>query len=155
MAMSYGHVYVASVAFGAKMNQTVQAFLEADAYPGPSLIIAYSHCIAHGYDMRFGAQQQKLAVSSGVWPLYRYDPRHAQAGEHPFKLDSRAPKLPVSEFMSREARFAMLQRARPDDAAALGALAQHDVDERWHVYEQMAEIEHEPAAPETAEETTT
>ena len=100
-------------------------------------------------------EQHKLAVDTGYWPLYRYDPRHAQAGEHPFKLDSRAPKLPVSEFMSREARFAMLQRARPDEAAELGALAQHDVDERWHVYEQLAEIEHEPGEPEAAEEETT
>ena len=155
IASAYGDVYVAQIAMGADNPQTVKALAEADAYEGPSLVIAYSHCIAHGIEMKKGMEQHKLAVDTGYWPLYRYDPRHAQAGEHPFKLDSRAPKLPVSEFMSREARFAMLQRARPDDAAALGALAQHDVDERWHVYEQMAEIEHEPAAPETAEETTT
>ena len=155
IASAYGDVYVAQIAMGADNPQTVKALAEADAYEGPSLVIAYSHCIAHGIEMKKGMEQHKLAVDTGYWPLYRYDPRHAQAGEHPFKLDSRAPKLPVSEFMSREARFAMLQRARPDDAAALGALAQHDVDERWHVYEQMAEIEHEPAAPETAEEETT
>jgi pyruvate-ferredoxin/flavodoxin oxidoreductase len=106
--------------------------------------------------MKKGMEQHKLAVDTGYWPLYRYDPRHAGAGEHPFHLDSRAPKLPVSEFMAREARFAMLQRARPADAAELGELAQRDVDERWHVYEQMAEIEHEPAeaGPTEASDTT-
>ena len=143
IASAYGDVYVAQVAMGADNPQTVKAFAEADAYPGPSLVIAYSHCIAHGIEMKHGMEQQKLAVDTGYWPLYRYDPRHAHAGEHPFRLDSRPPKLPVSEFMSREARFAMLARARPAEAAELAALAQHDVDERWHVYEQMAEIEHE------------
>ena len=155
IASAYGDVYVAQIAMGADNPQTVKALAEADAYDGPSLVIAYSHCIAHGIEMKQGMEQHKLAVDTGYWPLYRYDPRHAQAGEHPFKLDSRAPKLPVSEFMSREARFAMLQRARPDEAAELGALAQHDVDERWHVYEQLAEIEHEPGEPEAAEEETT
>ncbi len=155
IASAYGDVYVAQIAMGADNPQTVKALAEADAYDGPSLVIAYSHCIAHGIEMKKGMEQHKLAVDTGYWPLYRYDPRHAQAGEHPFKLDSRAPKLPVSEFMSREARFAMLQRARPDEAAELGALAQHDVDERWHVYEQLAEIEHEPGEPEAAEEETT
>ena len=152
IASAYGDVYVAQIAMGADNPQTVKALAEADAYPGPSLVIAYSHCIAHGIEMKKAMEQHKLAVDTGYWPLYRYDPRHAQAGEHPFKLDSRAPKLPVSEFMSREARFAMLQRARPDEAAELGALAQHDVDERWHVYEQLAEIEHEPGEPEAAGE---
>ena len=90
MAMSYGHVYVASVAFGAKDSQTVQAFQEAESYDGPSLIIAYSHCIAHGYDLRFGAEQQKLAVDSGVWPLYRYDPRRVERGEPPLVIDAAA-----------------------------------------------------------------
>ncbi len=153
IASAYGDVYVAQIAMGADNPQTVKALAEADAYEGPSLVIAYSHCIAHGIEMKKGMEQHKLAVDTGYWPLYRYDPRHAQAGEHPFRLDSRAPKLPVSEFMSREARFAMLQRARPDDAAALGELAQHDVDERWHVYEQLAEIEHEPAEPADEEAT--
>jgi pyruvate-ferredoxin/flavodoxin oxidoreductase len=149
IASAYGDVYVAQVAMGADNPQTVKAIAEADAYPGPSLVIAYSHCIAHGIEMKKGMEQQKLAVDSGYWPLYRYDPRHAHAGEHPFRLDSRKPKLPVSEFMSREARFAMLGRARPAEAAELGALAQHDVDERWHVYEQLAQIEHEPAEEES------
>ena len=144
IASAYGDVYVAQIAMGADNPQTVKALAEADAYPGPSLVIAYSHCIAHGIEMKKGMEQHKLAVDTGYWPLYRYDPRHAHAGEHPFRLDSRAPKLPLSEFTSREARFAMLARARPDEAAELAALAQHDVDERWHVYEQLAEIEHEP-----------
>jgi pyruvate-ferredoxin/flavodoxin oxidoreductase len=152
IASAYGDVYVAQIAMGADNPQTVKALAEADAYPGPSLVIAYSHCIAHGIEMKKGMEQHKLAVDTGYWPLYRYDPRHAHAGEHPFHLDSRAPKLPVSEFMASEARFAMLQRARPGDAAELGELAQHDVDERWHVYEQMAEIEHEPGEPEIQEE---
>ena len=152
IASAYGDVYVAQIAMGADNPQTVKALAEADAYPGPSLVIAYSHCIAHGIEMKKGMEQHKLAVDTGYWPLYRYDPRHAHAGEHPFRLDSRAPKLPVSEFMAREARFAMLQRARPADAAELGALAQHDVDERWHVYEQLAEIEHEPGEPEEEEQ---
>jgi len=143
IASAYGDVYVAQVAMGADNPQTVKALAEADAYPGPSLVIAYSHCILHGIEMKKGMEQQKLAVDTGYWPLYRYDPRHAHAGEHPFRLDSRRPKLPLSEFMSREARFAMLARARPQEAAELADLAQHDVDERWHVYEQLAEIEHE------------
>jgi pyruvate-ferredoxin/flavodoxin oxidoreductase len=151
IASAYGDVYVAQIAMGANNPQTVKALAEADAYPGPSLVIAYSHCIAHGIEMKNGMEQQKLAVDTGYWPLYRYDPRHASAGEHPFKLDSRPPKLPVSEFMSREARFAMLARARPADAAELGELAQHDVDERWLVYEQLAEIEHEHAEQDEAE----
>ncbi len=146
IASAYGDVYVAQIAMGADNAQTVKALAEADAYRGPSLVIAYSHCIAHGIEMKQGMEQHKLAVDTGYWPLYRYDPRHAQAGEHPFRLDSRAPKLPLSEFTSREARFAMLARAQPAEAAELAALAQHDVDERWHVYEQMAEIEHEPEA---------
>jgi len=151
IASAYGDVYVAQIAMGADNPQTVKALAEADAYPGPSLVIAYSHCIAHGIEMKKGMEQQKLAVDTGYWPLYRYDPQHASAGEHPLRLDSRAPKLPVSEFMAKEARFAMLGRARPDDAAALGELAQHDVDERWHVYEQLAEIEHEAAQTEEPE----
>jgi pyruvate-ferredoxin/flavodoxin oxidoreductase len=151
IASAYGDVYVAQIAMGADNPQTVKALAEADAYDGPSLVIAYSHCIAHGIEMKKGMEQQKLAVDTGYWPLYRYDPRHASAGEHPFHLDSRAPKLPLSEFMSREARFAMLGRSQPETAAELAALAQHDVDERRHVYEQLAEIEHEPAAEEAAE----
>jgi pyruvate-ferredoxin/flavodoxin oxidoreductase len=151
IASAYGDVYVAQIAMGADNAQTVKALAEADAYQGPSLVIAYSHCIAHGIEMKKGMEQHKLAVDTGYWPLYRYDPGHARAGEHPFRLDSRAPKLPLSEFTSREARFAMLARSRPADAEELAALAQHDVDERWHVYQQLAEIEHEPEETEVAE----
>jgi pyruvate-ferredoxin/flavodoxin oxidoreductase len=152
IASAYGDVYVAQIALGADNPQTVKALAEADAYDGPSLVIAYSHCIAHGIEMKKGMEQHKLAVDTGYWPLYRYDPRHADAGEHPFRLDSRAPKLPVSEFMAREARFAMLGRARPAEAAALAELAQSDVDERWHLYEQVAQIERSAAEPEAGPE---
>jgi pyruvate-ferredoxin/flavodoxin oxidoreductase len=143
LATAYGNVYVAHVALGADNPQTVKALAEADAWDGPSLVIAYSHCIAHGIEMAKGMRQQKLAVDTGYWPLWRYDPRHAGAGEHPLHLDSGKPKLPLREFTANEARFSMLRRAQPEEAERLGALAQHDVDERRLVYEQMAEIEHE------------
>ena len=113
LANMYGHVYVARVAFGAKMSQTVQAFLEAEAYPGTSLIIAYSHCIAHGYDMANGATQQKLAVDSGVWPLYRFDPRRIAKGEPPMHLDYGPPKPLVAEYMRNESRFRVVERSDP------------------------------------------
>ena len=114
MAMSYGHVYVAHVAFGAKDVQTVKAFQEAESYPGPSLIIAYSHCIAHGYDMAYGAEQQKLAVDSGIWPLYRYDPRRVAQGEPPLALDSGAPKISARQYMRNETRFRMVEKIDPE-----------------------------------------
>ena len=113
LANMYGHVYVARVAFGAKMAQTAQAFLEAESYDGPSLIIAYSPCIAHGYDLANGAAQQKLAVESGVWPLYRFDPRRLVKGEPPLKLDYGPPKPMVAEYMRNESRFRMIERADP------------------------------------------
>ena len=144
LATSYGNVYVAHIALGADNPQTVKALAEADAWDGPSLVIAYSHCIAHGIDMVKGMRQQKLAVDTGYWPLWRYDPGNAGPGEHPFQLDSRRAKLPLTEFTANEARFSMLRRSRPEEAERLGALAQHDVDERRLVYEQLAEIEHEP-----------
>ncbi len=149
IATAYGDVYVAHVALGADNPQTVKALAEADAWHGPSLVIAYSHCIAHGIEMSNGMRQQKLAVDSGYWPLWRYDPRHAGKGDHPFHLDSSAPKVPLTAFTSNEARFSMLARSRPAEAERLGALAQHDVDERRLVYEQLASVEHEPeeAAP--------
>jgi pyruvate-ferredoxin/flavodoxin oxidoreductase len=141
MAMAYGNTYVARVAFGSKDTQTVKAFLEAEAYPGPSIIIAYSHCIAHGYDLAFGLEQQKLAVDTGYWPLWRYDPRHAHRGDHPLRLDSRAPTVPFADFARTQTRFSLLERANPGAADHLFALAQHDVDERWHFYEQLGEVE--------------
>src|SRR6185436_8882547 len=113
LATMYGHVYVARVAFGAKMAQTAQAFLEAEAYDGPSLIIAYSPCIAHGYDMANNAVQQKLAVETGVWPLYRFDPRRLEKGEPPLKLDYGPPKPTVAEYMRNESRFRVVERADP------------------------------------------
>ncbi len=145
IASAYGDVYVAQIAMGADNAQTVKALAEADAYDGPSLVIAYSHCIAHGIEMAKGMEQQKAAVDTGYWPLYRYDPRSARLGEHPFKLDSRPPKLPLSAFTDREARFAVLKRIHPAEAERLAGLAQADIEERRHVYEQLAEVEH--AAP--------
>ena len=139
-ARRYGNVYVAQIAIGANDIQAVKAFAEAEAWPGPSLIIAYSTCIAHGIDMRTSMSHQKDAVKSGYWPLYRYQPGVA---EHltPFHLDSKPPTLPVQVFMDSETRFATLRRSDPTAAAALGALAQSDVDERWRYYEQLAEVE--------------
>jgi pyruvate-ferredoxin/flavodoxin oxidoreductase len=138
MAMGYGNVYVARVAFGAKDAQTVQAFLEAESYRGPSLIIAYSHCIAHGYDMAQGAEQQKLAASSGVWPLYRFDPRRAAAGEPPLKLDSGAPRTPVGDYMRNEARFLMAEKQDPERFKRLMASAERSARQRYAVYQQLA-----------------
>jgi pyruvate-ferredoxin/flavodoxin oxidoreductase len=141
LAMAYGNVYVARVAMGANPQQTVRSFVEAEAYRGPSLIIAYSHCIAHGFDMRVGMNHQRDAVATGYWPLYRYDPRRAHAGEHPLHLDSRRPARPFRDFALSEARFAMLARANPRHAARLMDLAQKDIDERWHLYVQMIGLE--------------
>ena len=136
MASSYGNVYVAQVALGADNPQTVKAFAEAEAYPGASLIIAYSTCIAHGIDMETSMGHQKEAADSGYWPLYRFDPR----AEHPFRLDSRPPKIPLSAFTDKEARFAMLKRSRPADAERLAAEGQAAVDERWRLYEQLVAV---------------
>jgi len=140
MAMSYGHAYVARVAFGAKMNQTVQAFLEADSYPGASLIIAYSHCIAHGYDLVRGCDQQKLAVDAGLWPLYRFDPRRVATGEPPLKLDSTPPKTPVAQYMKNETRFGMVEKIDAARYKRLLVEAQRDASQRFAVYQQLAGI---------------
>jgi pyruvate-ferredoxin/flavodoxin oxidoreductase len=140
LAMSYGNVYVAHVAMGANDAQTIKAFHEAEAYPGPSLIIAYSHCIAHGYDMRQGLDQQKKAVLSGYWPLYRYNPELAGSGKSPMTLDSNAPSLPLGEYMYNETRFRLLTQTRPEEADRLLALAQSDVAERWKTYERLAQV---------------
>jgi pyruvate-ferredoxin/flavodoxin oxidoreductase len=156
-AMSYGHVYVARVAFGAKDNQTVQAFAEADAHRGPSLIIAYSHCIAHGFDLSLGAEQQKLAVNSGVWPLYRFDPRRVEAGEPPLKLDSGAPKASVAEYMRNETRFRMVEKLDPKRFRMFLDTAQEQAAKRVAVYEQLAALtipRTEPARTETDPATT-
>jgi len=138
MAMSYGNVYVARVAMGAKDEQTLRAFLEAEAYDGPSLILAYSHCIMHGIDMSRGLRDQKAAVDSGQWPLYRYNPTRTSAGENPMTLDSHAPKIPLKDYLQMETRFKMLELSKPEVAKVLFAEAQNDVNERWALYEYMA-----------------
>ncbi|MDH3754136.1 MAG: pyruvate:ferredoxin (flavodoxin) oxidoreductase [Acidimicrobiia bacterium] len=141
IAMAYGDVYVAHIAMGANMTQTVKALTEAAAHPGPSLVIAYSPCIAHGIDMADMMGHQKMAAASGYWPLYRYDPRREAAGDHGLHLDSSKPKIPFKEFAMTEARFSMLTRANPEVADELMTLAQADIDDRWHLYEQMVEVE--------------
>lgn len=140
IAMSYGHVYVASVAFGARDAHTVQAFLEAESYDGPSLIIAYSQCVAHGYDLRFGAEQQKLAVNSGVWPLYRYDPRRVAQGMPPLVLDAPAGRAGVAEYMRNETRFRMVERIDPERFRRLAAQARESSERRVALYEQLSHI---------------
>jgi pyruvate-ferredoxin/flavodoxin oxidoreductase len=140
IASAYGNVYVAQVALGANDAQTLEAFLEADAWPGPSLVVAYSACIAHGIDMARSMSHQRDAVRSGFWPLWRYHPG-SDAHQHPFQLDSRPPTLPLREFAAGEARFAMLLRSDPERAERLLALAQADADERWRYYKQLAGLE--------------
>jgi pyruvate-ferredoxin/flavodoxin oxidoreductase len=138
LAISYGNIYVARIAMGANDAQTVRTFLEAESYDGPSLIIAYSHCIAHGYDMRYGLEQQKKAVQSGHWPLFRYDPRRIADGQAAMVLDSRAPSIPLEEYLYAETRYRMLTQSNPAEAKRLLALAQSDVRARWQRYEQLA-----------------
>jgi pyruvate-ferredoxin/flavodoxin oxidoreductase len=140
IASAYGNVYVAQVAIGADDRQTLRAFLEAEAWPGPALIIAYSTCIAHGIDMTRSMSHQRDAVRSGFWPLYRYFPGE-DPHQHPFRLDSREPDLPIRDFAAREARFAMLERSDPERARELLELAQADADERWRFYQQLTGVE--------------
>ncbi len=134
---AYGNVYVAQVAMGGNELQTTKALLEADAWPGPSLVIAYSTCIAHGIDMSKSMTHQKDAVKSGYWPLYRFQPSEVEDGQ-PFKLDSKAPSIPVRDFVATEARYAILERTDPARARELSRLLQSDIDERWRYYEQLA-----------------
>jgi pyruvate-ferredoxin/flavodoxin oxidoreductase len=140
LAQAYGDVYVAQIALGANETQSVRAMREAVAHDGPSLVIAYSTCIAHGIEMSTSMTHQKQAVASGYWPLYRYHPSPEQ-GTHPFSLDSKKPTVPLHEFHENETRFAVLTRSDPERAEHLQALAQADVDERWHYYEQLAGVE--------------
>ena len=140
IAMTYGGIYVAKVAFGARDNQTLKAFLEAESYPGPSLIIAYSHCIAHGYDLALGAEQQKLAVDSGHWPLFRFDPRRLAKGENPLQLDSATPKVPLAQYVRNETRFRMIEQAHPEAFKRLLETSQHEISGRFSVYEQLAKL---------------
>jgi pyruvate-ferredoxin/flavodoxin oxidoreductase len=146
IAMAYGYVYVARVAMGASDQQTLNAFTEADAYDGPSLILAYSHCIAHGYDLQKGLEQQKLAVQSGAWPLYRFNPALAELGKNPLRIDSKEPSIPVSRYAYNETRYSMLLQSNEQRAEALMKLAQKDSKSRWALYEQMAAMHYDFAA---------
>lgn len=138
LAMSYGHVYVAQVALGARDTQTLKALQEAASYPGPSLVIAYSHCIAHGYDMAFGAEQQKLATEVGHWPLYRYDPRRDGP---PLQLDSAPPKGDLGRYVRNEARYRMVEQQDPAGFKAKLAQAQAAIHERYRLYQRLAGVE--------------
>ncbi len=142
MAMIYGNTYVAQVALGANDAHTIKAFLEAESYPGPSLIIAYSHCIAHGYDLAYGMNQQRLAVSSGYWPLFRYDPRLTAQGKNPLQLDSSAPKIPLDEYIYNETRYKMLTHANPEIAKQLLKRAQETVQRKWRYYQHWASMDY-------------
>jgi pyruvate-ferredoxin/flavodoxin oxidoreductase len=152
-ARAYGNVYVAQIALGANESQTVRALLEADAWRGPSLVIAYSTCIAHGITMATSMSHQKDAVSSGYWELYRYSPSEDEH-THPFALDSRPPSTPLRDFLLAETRFSALARSDPARARELFALAQHDVTERRRYYEQLAGVERTLAhvGPDAAED---
>jgi pyruvate-ferredoxin/flavodoxin oxidoreductase len=140
LAMSYGHVYVARVAFGAKINHTVEVFREAEAYEGPSLIVAYSPCIAHGYDLAHGCEQQALAVRAGVWPLFRFDPRRAETGQPPLVLDSGPPSAAVRDYTRNEARFRMVEKLDPQRFRRLQQAAEREAAERWSVYQQLSRV---------------
>jgi len=142
IAMTYGNIYVARVAMGASDAQTLKAFNEADSYDGPSLIIAYSHCINHGIDMKMGLVQQKLAVNSGAWVLYRYDPRLMAEGKNPLQLDSKAPTVNVADYAYNENRYRMLLRQDEERAEELMKKAETDADRRWSLYSQMAELDY-------------
>jgi pyruvate-ferredoxin/flavodoxin oxidoreductase len=138
--MSYGYVYIAQTAFGANDSQTVKAFLEAESYPGPSLLICYSHCIAHGYNLAKSLDQHKLAVQCGYWPLYRFDPRLAKEGKNPLQLDSRPPSVPFQNYARNETRYRMLEKSNPARAKMLLELAQKNINLRWLKYRQLADM---------------
>ena len=141
LAMSYGNIYVAQVAMCANDAQTMKAFMEAEAYDGPSLILAYSHCINHGIDMALGMEQQKLAVNSGHWPLFRYNPVLAAQGKNPFSLDSKAPSIPLDQYVYTETRYKMLVQSNEEAAERLLNLGQEDMKARWRWYEQLAAMQ--------------
>jgi pyruvate-ferredoxin/flavodoxin oxidoreductase len=149
IAMQYGTVYVAGVAMGANDMQTIRAFMEAEAYDGPSLIIAYSHCIAHGINMTTGMTNQKAAVECGHWPLYRYNPMLAREGKNPLKLDSKAPKIKFEDYAYTEARYKMLTKSNPEEAKRLMALAEEDTRRRYRIFEEMSREENSTAPPTT------
>lgn len=142
MAINYGNVYVARIAMGANDLQTLRAIIEAEAYEGPSLIIAYSHCIAHGINMAKGMECQNLAVESGHWPLFRYNPANLKEGKNPWKLDSKAPSIPIEDYIYNETRYRMLTKSHPEEAKKLKELAQKEVNKRWSLYEQLANLKY-------------
>ena len=146
MAIAYGSVYVAQISLGAKDDHALKALIEAEAYNGPSLVIAYSHCIAHGINMVNGLEEQKAAVASGYWPLFRFNPDLVAKGENPFSLDSAAPTTTFEQFAYRENRFKMLTKSNPERAKELLELAQKDVSERWRVYEVLKNQFNPPAS---------
>jgi len=146
IAMTYGNIYVACVAMGAKDEHTLKAFIEAEAYDGPALIIAYSHCIAHGINMTTGLQNQKAAVNSGHWLLYRFNPERAAHGENPLQLDSPAPRIKLGEYRAMENRFKMLDKSHPEAAKAMLGQAQAEVNLRWKLYQHLAARDLKPAS---------
>ena len=148
LAMTYGHVYVASIALGAKDAHTVKAFVEAERWRGPSLIIAYSHCVAHGYDLAYGLDQQRLAVASGVWPLYRFDPSRLDAGESPLHLDAAAPTARVRDYLEREGRFRMVALTDPRRYEHFVHATERAAASRRALYEQLATVHLPARAPE-------
>lgn len=152
LAMTYGNVYVAQVAMGANDNQCVKAFVEAESYDGPSIIIAYCHCIAHGIDMRTALDQQKRAVQSGAWPIYRYDPRRAARGENPLQLDSKAPSISLKDYAYNETRFKMLTKTNPEQAERLLQQAQQNLNARWRIYEHLSSMPGLPGEKDQSEE---
>jgi pyruvate-ferredoxin/flavodoxin oxidoreductase len=141
LAMEYENVYVARVAYGGKDTQTLNAFLEAEAHPGPSLILALSPCIAHGVDMSFNHRQQDMAVKSGHWPLFRFNPRNIEQGKPPMKMDSKAPSIPYRDYVQTETRFSMLWHTHPEVAEALVEEEQRFVNHRYHYYQQLSELD--------------
>ncbi|MCB9219902.1 MAG: pyruvate:ferredoxin (flavodoxin) oxidoreductase [Ignavibacteriales bacterium] len=145
MAMGYGNVYVAQIAMGANDTQTLKAILEAEAYDGPSIIIAYSHCIAHGYDLAKGMEHQQLAVDSGHWPLYRFNPENVKEGKNPLRLDSKAPKIKLQDYIYTETRYKMLQKIDPERTKYLLGLAQAEVNKKWSHYSQLAAMDYSGA----------
>ena len=149
-AIAYGNVYVAQIAMGANPQQTLQAFREADAYEGPSLILAYCHCIEHGFDLRYGMRQQDLATASGYWPLFRYNPAMRKVGENPFRLDSPRPTLPLKDYAYNELRYRALSVTRPAEAEALLRQAQSDIVEKYRSYEEFASLEQGPTPAQAA-----
>ena len=145
LAMTYGNTYVAHISIGARDNQTLTALREAESYPGPSLVIAFAHCIAHGYSLIDGIEHQKLAVDTGYWPLFRYDPRRAERGENPMVLDSPAPKTELIKYTKLENRFRMLEKKNPVRSQELDRLAQAEVHKRFALYQKLAASQVSPS----------